>query len=408
MRNTYYWVSNRLFRKGKKDEGYALLATIILMSLLVGAAYMALGATTATIKNAGLSRSHIDSGQLADLAVQDALYRLNEGSNSGLPTTLATAVKGTANGGTWRWYVAPITNANAGKATTIYAEGTHGTSTRRVEIKAGAPRVGGFTAVNGMDVQYELSPTTAWAHLAVGRDITIQNGAGVGAADTFAKGIIGVLADKADVSAKSGEPSKTAVTYNLYGRDAAKLNVPNPVKAPLGLTLDQKFVTENMSRCGTGGEDWLASRNGGILVADNNVGCYASMTFDVPTTIRGTGSYSAFVKGNVAFAEGLTVANTGALNIYTNGDVAFNTQATATTVMDLKNTYIYAPAGTCETKPFRSTTKTLTLTGALACNKISVAGTFTHKAPIGVLGAETYMNDVWYLTDYQQPSGSRG
>jgi hypothetical protein len=399
-----------MFRKGRKDKGSILLSTLLLIVMLSGVALAMSGSTSRTIQNANASRGFTESGQLADQALQDAAFVLNNTPNGPFPTKTSPRT-GTSDRGSWSWYAEPVVNAPAGKTTTIVATGNNNGVQKTFTFKAGAPTVGGFKKESSGQLSYELSPATAFGHVLLAPSITVQNGIGSGAASTFLKGTIGVIgAGPVKTDTFPGLPSQKDVNYLLYGAGTNSLNLPNATRVPAGVFLDPKFVTENMARCGTTPNAWTASQNGGILVANDNTACYSSMAFDVPTVIVGAGAFNAFVAGNVSFEADVTVPDGTALNIYANGGVVnFWSERSKDSSLDVTNTFIYAPQADCRTQPFRSTLKALDFSGAIACGKsVAVAGKFTGKTPVKPLGADVYENNIWYLTDYQQASGTRG
>lgn len=400
-----------IFRKGRKDKGSILVSALLLIVMLSGVAYAMTASTSRTIKNADSSRQFTESGQLADKALQDAAFILNSTPAGPFPTA-ASPKNGTTERGTWSWYADPVSDLPTGKSTTVYASGAHQGVSKTFTVKAGAPRVGGFKKDTSGHLSYELSPATAFGHVLLGPSVTVQNGIGSGAATTFLKGTLGLIGTAATVNTDTfpGLTSVKDVDYLLYGSGTNALNLPDAVRVPAGMFLDQKFIADNMSRCGTAVNDWKSSVNGGVLVANNNTACYSSMTFDIPTVIVGAGAFNAFVSGNVSFDADVNVPAGAALNIYTNGaTVDFWTERSKDTSLDVTNTFIYAPLADCRTQPFRSTLKALEFSGSIACGKsVAVAGKFTGAAPVKPLGAEIYENNIWYLTDYQQESGTRG
>jgi type II secretory pathway pseudopilin PulG len=416
----------------KKQKGFALSAVMVLFIMLGGITYMGAATAGRTIQTAVSARDFTESGLLADFAVQDAVYLLNEKAavNPGyvLPTK-ASPRTGTSTTGSWQWYVErpadaiaapgdPLSDVVAddapggGRRTVIRASGTFRGDTRNVTAAAGSTDVGGFKVLADKTISYEQGPAAAWSNAVQGRSVKVQNGAGLGAGTTFITGNVALTgAGPLDLTTYPGMNSKVspATKLALYGAQAAKLTTPGAMKIPAGILPDSRFVTDNIARCGGGApEDWVASRVGGILVANNNTACYNSMTFDVPVTVTGTGAFNAFVKNAVNFEDTVTPSSsTTALNIYTNGAVNFKTTLVGGTSMTLGNTFIFAPQGACTTVPFRDVTKGLTLTGSLACDTVSVAGKFDWKAPVNPLGSELYDREIWFLTDYHQPAGRR-
>lgn len=399
-----------MFRKGRKDKGSMLLSTLVLIVMLTGVAHSMASSTHRTIQNAGDSRELIESGQLVDQALQDASFTLNNTPDGPFPT-LAAPRTGTTAQGTWAWHASPVVDGLTGRTTTITATGTYQGVKKTFSVNAGAPRVGGFQVSPSGHLSYELSPKTAFGHVLLGSSVTAQNGLGTGGADTFLQGALGLTgAGPLTTTTYPGLPSQKIITHMLYGAATNPISVADAVRVPAGVFLDSKLISDNMSRCGTTPKYWKASEHGNVLVANGNVGCYAEMIFDVPTTIVGAGAFNAFVSGQVTFKADVTVPDGSALNIYTNAvAVDFFTEDAHDTSLDVTNTFIYAPKAECRTQPFRSTLKPLSFSGSIACGKdVAVAGKFIGKAPVNPLGAEIYENNIWYLTDYQQESGTRG
>ena len=414
----------------KKQQGFAIAAVMLIFIIMGGIVYMGAATAGRTIKTAVYARDFTESGQLADYAVQDALYTLNEqlqATPSLVLPTLATPKTGSSTNGTWQWYADPLDRTKdpssastadpteplgvgGGWSLTIHASGNFRGDTRNVTAVAGSLKAGGFKVLADNRLSYEEGPAAAWTHTIMGRSVKVQNGTGLGAGTTFLSGDVAVTgAGPLDLSTYPGLASKVSPTSRtlLYGGQAAALNVDGATKIPSGISLDSQFVADNLARCGTAiPEDWVASRAGGVLVANGNSACYNSMTFDVPVTVLGAGSFNGFVKGDVTFKDSVT-APASALNIYTNGAVTFNTPAASGTSMTLQKTFIFAPKGACTTSPFRDLTKVLNFTGSMACDSVSVAGKFNWVPAVSPLGSDLYAREIWFLTDYHQPAGAR-
>jgi hypothetical protein len=421
------WIRYRfedIRRKGVRDKGFVLVSTIMLFVLVSGTVYALISATERTIKSSVQTSDFVQSGQLADLAIQDAMYHLNEVRPTTLPGSGAPRSGGTSNDGGWKWYADTVTMGDGGKTTVLHATGSFRGTTRKVQATAQGMRVGGFKAEADKSITYQVSPSTAFTHTLIGKSVTATNG--ITGANPFITGSIGLLGSTLDVKQASGTTSKADVDYYQYGPAATSLSVAGAVRAPAGLSLDSNFITANMNGCGGGTpEAWKASQNGGVLTAtaSGNVGCYSSMNFDVPTVIQGDGSFNAYVAGGVTVGENISATAGTGLNIYTNGNVDFPTEDASGTALTVRNLYVYAPQGTCRTVTaaaggFRSLTKSLNFSGSLACKTVRVAGQFRQgdntdamypdkKGPIGAAGDDIFDNVAWYLADYQQPSGTR-
>lgn len=421
------WMKNRfedLRRKGVRDKGFVLVSTIMLFVMVSGTVYWLISSTQRTIKSSVQTSDFVQSGQLADLAIQDAMYQLNEAKPATLPTEAAPRKGGTVNDGAWEWYTDDVIMGDGGKVAVLHATGTFRGSIRKVQATAQGSRVGGFKVETDDSITYQVAPSTAFTHTLIGTSVTAQNG--IGGANPFITGSIGLLGSALDIKAAAGTTSKADVDYYQYGPKATSLTVAEGVRAPAGLSLDPQFITDNMASCGGATpEAWKASANGGVLTASSpgNVGCYASMDFDVPTVIQGSGSFNAYVAGGVTVRENISAATGTGLNIYTNGNVGFPTEEANGSSLTVRNLFVYAPKGVCSTITaaaggFRSLTKSLDFSGSLACKTVRVAGTFRQgdtsdskypgkKGPVLPTGDDIFDNTVWYLADYQQPAGSR-
>ncbi|MEH0110704.1 hypothetical protein V6N00_13420 [Tersicoccus sp. MR15.9] len=432
--------------RGRRDRGFALVSAMLVALLLSGAIFlMTATAGRATVTATATSNFTI-SGQLADVAVQDATYQVNEGNLAALPTSPGTArVAATDKDGDgvkdWSWWVDAPTTVAGRMQTVIHAEGHYRGTTRRATAKAQSLIVGGFTATSGQQITYELSPYSAFGHTVLARDTTLTDGINVDttSGQPFLSGNIGVLGTAPTITTSTGATVNNPITYMLYGANTASLPLTPATRVPAGLQLDAKFVTENADWCsgkyGTvdNGETWVASKHGGILVANGNAGCYKSMVFDVPTTISGSGAFNAFVTGTVTISASISAStdpvSPSGLNIYAGGNqVSFNLAAATESTVTVQNTFIYAPTAACTTDTgtsgvHRSSTVGFDFTGSLACASVNVAGKLTGTTPVGALGGDndsvtaaqggtvldqnTYNARVWYLVDYDQPSGSR-
>ncbi|ACL42123.1 hypothetical protein Achl_4172 (plasmid) [Pseudarthrobacter chlorophenolicus A6] len=421
------WITDRfedIRRKGVRDRGFVLVSTIMLFVMVSGTVYWLISATDRTVKSSFQTSDFIQSGQLADLAIQDAMYQLNEVRPATLPAKATPRKGGTDNDGAWEWYADPVTLGDGGKTAVLHATGTFRGAIRKVQATAQGPRVGGFKVEADDSITYQVAPSTAFSHTVLGSSVTVQNG--ITGASPFLSGSVGLLGNTLDVKAAAGTTSKADVNYYQYGPNATSLTVAGGVRAPAGLSLDPQFITDNMASCGGATpQDWKASQNGGVLTASTpgNVGCYASMDFDVPTVIQGSGSFNAYVSGGVTVRENISAATGTGLNIYANGNVGFPTEEADGSSLTVRNLYVYAPQGLCSTPTaaaggFRSLTKSLDFSGSLACKTVRVAGTFKQgdntdsrypdrKGPISPTGDDIFDNTVWYLADYQQPTGSR-
>lgn len=421
------WIRDRfedIRRKGVRDKGFVLVSTIMLFVMVSGTVYWLISTTDRTVTSSFQTSNFIQSGQLADLAIQDAMYQLNEERPAVLPAKATPRKGGTADDGAWEWYADDVTMGDGGKTTILHATGNFRGAVRKVQATAQGSRVGGFKVNPDESISYQVAPSTAFSHTVMGSSVTVQNG--ITGANPFITGSVALLGNTLDVRAAAGTTSKADAGYYQYGPNATSLTVAGGVRAPAGLSLDPQFITDNMASCGGAvPQAWKASQNGGVLTASTpgNVGCYASMDFDVPTVIQGSGSFNAYVAGGVTVRENISAATGTGLNIYANGDVGFPTEEADGTSLTVRNLFVYAPQGLCSTTTsapggFRSLAKSLDFSGSLACKTVRVAGTFRQgdntdvkypdrKGPISPTGDDIFDNTVWYLADYQQPAGSR-
>lgn len=398
-------------RRGTRDRGFVLVSTIMLFVMVAGTVYWLISATDRTTKSAVMTTDFVQSGQLADLAIQDAMYQLNEVRPSALPSKTKPRTGVATNDGTWSWYADKITDGTGGKRTVLHATGNFRATERAVQATVQAPVVGGFSTGTDKAITYQASPATVFSHTVTGNSVTVRSGTGAG--NPFITGSIGLLGSTLSVKPNSGTTPAVDVDYYLYGPAAASASQPVAVRAPANLSLDSGFITDRLSTCAADTPiKWKASLNGGVLTANGNVGCYASMDFDIPTVIQGDGAFHAYVSGGVSVRENITAASGTGLNIYTNSNVTFPTEEASGTSLTVRNVFIYAPKGTCETTTpasgvYRSTVKQLVYAGSLACKTVRVAGQFSHVSAIDPAGKDTFDTAVWYLADYRQPAGSR-
>lgn len=405
------WISNRfddVRRRGVRDKGFVLVSTIMLFVLVAGSVYWMISAANRTIRSAVNSTDFVQSGQLADEAIQDALYQLNEVQPAALPTAAAPRTKGSGEDWSWQWYADPAVQGDGGPSRVLHATGMFRGVERKIQATAKAPRVGGYKVETDNSITYRVAPSTAFTHMVMGQSVTVTNG--IGGADPFIAGSVGALGNTVNVAAAPGTSAQPEVSYFQYGPSGSARSLSGAVRAPAGLALEPQFITEYMGTCGGGApEHWKASRHGGVLTANGNSGCFASMDFDVPTIIQGDGSFNAYVSGGVSIRQNISAASGTGLNIYTNGNAAFHTEEASGSSLTTKNVFVYAPKGLCSTPTagggYRSTSKSLDFTGSLACKTVQAAGEFNHADPIDPAGDDIFDNTVWYLADYQQPSG---
>lgn len=415
------WLQDRLemfTRSGRRDKGFVLVSTLLLFVMAGGTVFWLISSTDRTIQSAVHTGDFVESGQLADKAVQDAMYLLNQAPGATLPTAATPRQGGSAEDGSWRWHADAALSGDGGKTVTLNASGTFRDEvTRQVRATAKGLRVGGFKVEADDSITYEAAPSTVFTHTVTGKSVTVQNGIGVSGA--FIDGSVGLLGSTLDVAPAAGTTATADVDYYQYGPAAASLSLRGGIRAPAGLSLDTGFIQD---RCaGAAPQAWKSSQNGGILTA-GNVGCFTSMDFDVPTVIQGTGAFNAYVTGGVTIRENISAVTGTGLNIYTNANADFRTEEASGSSMQLSNVYVYAPQGICKTVTgapggFRSLSKNLDFSGSLACMTVRVAGKFSQgktmdasfpagKGPIGAAGDGIFDNTIWYLADYQQPAGA--
>lgn len=397
-----------LRRRGRRENGFALVSVILLMIIMMGISYAMMSTSSRHTKAASLSRDFVLAGQMADYAVQDALAGINAATAS--KTVKSAPSSGTMpedpasdDGGTWKW---------ERTGNTVVATGSYHGTTRAVEAKLGQVDVTGYSANDGQ-VTYVLSMDKVFASTVTGSDVTVRSGYGVGSGKLIG-GDISVLSGKAVIERDSMSSATFDGTANLYGNGSTlESKDGTQLHRNVTVSLDQSFATKNLNTCGPT-QEWKASDHGGRLNAGslaggNNMGCYTSMDFDVPTNILGNGAFQAFVKGDVKISADITGA---ALNIFTDGSVAMKPESAAGSKLAVKNTFLYAPRGECTAA--RHSTKSLEFTGSIACAKVDVAGRFGTPSAGPFLPDASDMapgtapeRTIWSLDEYQQPTGFR-
>lgn len=395
---------NRLRFSVRRDRGSAIAGAMVVMLMLSMLGYAMISTSARNVQSAALSDDFIHAGQMADYAVQDALGALNAATAgqtvAAAPTTGSRTMP---DGGQWSW-------KRTGE--TVIAKGTFRGTTRGVEAKLGTVNVRGYQ-VKDRKVSYIMTMADALSHTVIGSDVTVS--AGQGATGNIVTGDIAVLAGTAKVLKADNAPANHSGTAMLYGAGTAIQAAGNTTrKVNAGVLLDDGFAGRNLSTCSPN-QHWKASDHGGrlnagSLGAGNNSGCFASMDFDVPTTISGSGAYHAFVRGAVTIRANI---NGASLNLFTDGNVTFDVAGAAGSQLSVAKTFVHAPKGTCTAA--RHTTKTLVFTGSLACKKIDAAGKFSPSSegpylprPDAALPASANQErSIWTLDEYQQPTGYR-
>lgn len=395
---------NQLRFRVRRDRGSAIAGALAILLMLSMLSYAMISTTSRNVQASALSDDFIHAGQMADYAVQDALGALNAATAgrtvSAAPTTGSRTMP---DGGKWSW-------KRTGE--TLVAKGTFRATTRAVEAKVGTINARGYK-VKDRKVSYIMTMADALGHTVIGNNITVK--AGQGATGNIVTGDIGVLSGTAKVLKADNTAASHSGTAMLYGAGTGIQSVSSTTrKMNAGVLLDEGFAGRNLALC-TPNQHWKASDHGGRLNAGslgsgNNSGCFASMDFDVPTTISGSGAYHAFVRGAVTIRANI---NGASLNLFTDGSVTFDVAGAPGSQLSVAKTFIHAPKGNCTAA--RHTTKTLVFTGSLACNKVDAAGKFSPSSegpylprPDAALPASANQErTVWTLDEYQQPSGYR-
>lgn len=391
--------------RSRRDNGFALVSVILLMFIMMGISYAMISTSSRHTKAASISRDFVLAGQMADYAVQDAMAGINAATASktvtSAPSSGAMAADPAGGAGTWKW---------KRNGETVVATGSYNGTTRAVEAKVGQVDVSGYSAKGG-DVTYVLSMESVFANTIAGSDVTVRSGYGVGSGKLIS-GDIAVLSGSAVIERDKLSSATFDGTANLYGTDSTlESKDGRSLRRNVTVALDKSFATKNLNTCGPS-QAWKASDhagrlNAGSLAGGNNMGCYTSMDFDVPTNIIGNGAFQAFVKGNVKISANISGA---ALNIFTDGNVSMKPELASGSKLSVKNTFLYAPRGECTAE--RHSTKSLEFTGSIACSKVNVAGRFgTPSAgpflPDALDPGSVPERTIWSLDEYQQPTGFR-
>lgn len=395
---------NRARFRLRRDKGSAIAGAMAMMLLLSMISLAMMSTAGRSIQSSTLSDDFIHAGQMADYAVQDAIGTLNA-ATAGAVTSPAptTGSKTMDDGSKWSW---------KRNGETLVAKGTFRDTTRAVEAKLGTVNVRGYQAKD-RKVSYIMTMQDALSHTIIGNDITVS--AGQGASGNIVTGSVGVMAGTAKILKSDLSPADRTGAALLYGAGAgitSEGGTSRQVNA--SVVFDTAYATRNLDSCNTS-VAWVASDhdgrlNAGSLGAGNNAGCYASMVFDVPTTITGSGAYHAFVKGNITVKANISGA---ALNLFTDGNVTFDVASASGSTLNVGKTFVHAPRGTCTAA--KHSTKTLAFDGSLACSKVEVAGKFSKpsegpylpKPDVVQPAAANQDRVVWTLDEYQQPSGYR-
>ncbi|BDZ52484.1 hypothetical protein GCM10025867_47250 (plasmid) [Frondihabitans sucicola] len=432
-------------RRGANDRGYALIAFIGLMVLLAAASTVFFSNAQRANVASKQSRGFVESGQALDAAVQQAIFRLNtDTALSASPgTTFATYPASSATAKTetidsfdsrskqssFTWWIDNRGIQSGAGAATLHVSGAAITANRDVAIKLYAARVGSVAQAAGSGaISYSAAPQTLWTNAVTGKQVTITKPSSVTDATAIvgSVGILGGSTGTSSFSALTPTSSKVNPTEGVY-RFGAKAQSDTgtlagynrPIDINTAFTMDTDFADQQLAQCGASSNAWVASEHSGRLYAGGDLGCYTSMNFDVPTTVVGTGVFSALVNGAITVNATVSVPTNAQLDIVATG-TAGNVSIDASTNREV-DAYIYAPQRNCVTTAVNSTA-VLIYKGAIACSTVNMTAQFIGVAKTGgripledprlqndiglnEVGENAYNTTIWYLGDYSQTTG---
>lgn len=433
----------RMRLRRDSDRGYALIAFIGLMVLLTAASTIFFANAQRANLSSKQSRGFVESGQALDAAVQQAIFRLNTdtGLSNTPETTLASYPGSKATARTeqidtfdarvkkssFSWWIDTRGTQSGAGAATLHVSGAAITANRDVAIKLYAARVGSAAqAADNGAISYSVAPQTVWTNVVTGSRVSLTAPSGVTDANAIV-GSVGIVANGAttpaystiSANATNTNPTEGVYRFGAKAQTAAMTAWNRPIDVATAFSMDTDFADQQLSQCGSSTNAWVSSEHSGRLYAGGDLGCYTSMNFDVPTTVVGTGVFSALVSGAVTINASVSVPTNAQLDIVATGSTgAVSIDASTNREVDA---YIYAPQRSCTTTAVNSSA-VLTYKGAIACSTVTMTGQFVGVAKtngrnliedprlqndvgLNEVGENAYNTTIWYLGDYSQTSG---
>lgn len=395
----------RRLRRVTKPSGYVLMAFLGILVLLAATSATLVASAVTSNRSSVSSRTFIQSGQALDEAISQAIYDLNQGGTDPLDGTYPTQASPSGldvSHGKWTWWLDAPTVGQAGLTTKLHVTGKVLTATRSATINLYSASVSSVSQKSDTGaISYSVAPKTAWTHAIAGRSISVTGLPGTTASTTI-DGAVGLYGNSYRASDFAGNPANATDGVYRYGPDAKSVNFDaydRPLDVATDFTLDKGFAQQQLDQCQTSTASWTASEHGGRLYANGNLGCYSTMTFDVPTTIVGSGTFTAIVSGDVNIASSIS-ASAGQLNLLAAGDSG-RVQFTGNPAV---HAFIFAPGRTCSTQSGTY----LTYTGSIVCDTVTATGRFTGETPQhddSFTNTGLYNRTIWYLGTHDQTSG---
>lgn len=352
---------------------------------MVLAILLMLSALSITIYGAAVHSHRATQGSLDTVRARQALDAAAELANAEMRTpawstatlTLPTHTDSTAGApatatATRTWHRADQ-NQLAGGTLQLTGESGKKSATRTRQWRA-KPVGHRTTTSNGRSVYGVMAPGTWTSALASSADSTLT-GDVTGGWQLFGPG-------RANINPGSAVDQIT--TYNASAAPAGA--IPRTTRSRLNASMDRVAYYRVMDQCiqASGTSPYRLPRYAPGTSIPAGLQCVYDTTIDTNTAVSG-GPAVIYSYGDVTINANVTAGSGHPLYIYVIGG-----QVNIVGARTLNNVYIYAPYSHCRTPGSSATT---TMTGSLACDRLTVNGTFAAGALPA--GPQMYDHATW-------------
>lgn len=338
-------------RRARREDGYIAYPAIAVMVVM---AFVLLGivqtvSTAVSQSRQGRELAEARAGITSALA--DINYQVNLLAPSQWPNTADPRTGHITDRGRWSWHV----TGGVAEVTSVSGQTRQVVDVPLRTLPAVAASTGDLGPVYTVD--HEFTWTTALA----ATDATTIAGTVTGGLALFGHGDI----EAATISAGADIDTVTAYkdSINYTGQTPA-------TRASLTAMLDDTHLDAIAAHCGDG-TAWVASEQGAVLSA-GEVGCYSTMTFDVPTTVVGAAPAFVYASDRITVSADVNVYGSTQLHLFarTAESVSFTRDVTV-------RAHLYAPEALCATTAETS----IHYSGAMTCRSVRARGQFLHVEP---------------------------
>lgn len=362
----------------REDRGSIPLA--MLAAIIGGGIVASLAMVLVTQSgHARFDQDWTESIQVADVGVQEAVFKANNLGDPAAACPPASPCTGSSGAGTYQWSATPTYSGSIHTGWVVTSTGTVGGRDRAVEVRLS--KIPRFPLAAFGDRGVELKGSNGADSY---NSATNQNKTGngqIGSNSNVNFNGASTTVDKVVLYNNDAANNKCNVNGNSNACDNVTVIGP---KLDLASAANMKFIDDQIAACeaAAGGTlpSWTASKNGGKLVGTGQPMCFDNVVFDVDTEVV-NGPVQLFVKRSVTFEKQKYINCTGCpttrpvaanLQIFSAGTADPNNAANDTQSVSIGNhawigAAIYAPRAACLGNPSAAQADVY---GALICGSI--------------------------------------